>query len=65
MLYGAESLGINGFTVQGKEGGQSSSLWNLVLDSLIKMLNCADLYSLSYADDLPVLLTGKFENTLC
>lgn len=65
-------LEINGCVVQGSvvrgcpQGGVLSPiLWNLVMDSLLVRLNDSGLYSLGYADDLLILLVGKFESSLC
>ncbi|XP_050664244.1 lipase 3-like [Leptidea sinapis] len=39
--------------------------WNLVVDELIAELNRNKLYTVGYADDLAILITGPFENVLC
>lgn len=46
-------------------GVLSPLLWNLVVDSLIHRLNVAGFYTVGYADDISILLNGKFEQVLC
>lgn len=39
--------------------------WNIVLDTLIHRLNDGvNIYTLAYADDVVILLTGKYYNVL-
>ncbi|XP_059048817.1 cell adhesion molecule Dscam2-like, partial [Achroia grisella] len=46
-------------------GVLSPLLWNLVVNELIEELNDNDLYTVGYADDIAVLISGNFEGTLC
>lgn len=46
-------------------GVLSPLLWSLVVDGLLKRLAASGLYSQGYADDLAVLVTGRFLDTVC
>ena len=46
-------------------GVLSPLLWNLVVDDLIRRLNDNGHFTVGYADDLTVLISGKYENILC
>lgn len=46
-------------------GVLSPLLWCLVVDDLITRLNRASIYAQAYADDVAILIRGKFFNTLC
>lgn len=71
MLYRAIQFTVNTTTrsivsrgcPQG--GVLSPLLWNLVVNELIAELNASSLYSVGYADDIAILITGKFEGVLC
>jgi hypothetical protein len=39
-------------------------MWSLVLEELIGGLNRNGYYTLTYADDIAILIRGKFPNTL-
>jgi hypothetical protein len=45
-------------------GVLSPLLWSLVVDKIIGGLNGNDCYTLGYADDIAVLICGKFWNTV-
>lgn len=45
-------------------GVLSPLLWNLVVDDLIRMLNSSGVYAQGYADDVAILVAGKFNNTV-
>ena len=48
------------------QGGVISPLlWNLVLDSLLCRLNSERFHTIAYADDITLMLNGKFEGVLC
>ncbi|XP_054281228.1 uncharacterized protein LOC128998898 [Macrosteles quadrilineatus] len=44
-------------------GVLSPNLWNLVVDDLLSELNAQGMYAQGYADDIVVLIRGKFMNT--
>ncbi|CAH2217843.1 jg22999, partial [Pararge aegeria aegeria] len=46
-------------------GVLSPILWNLVVDDLITKLNTGGFYTIGYADDIVILISGKLEYTLC
>ncbi|CAF4826717.1 unnamed protein product [Pieris macdunnoughi] len=46
-------------------GVLSPLLWNLVVNELITELNADNLYTVGYADDIAILISGNFESTLC
>lgn len=46
-------------------GVLSPLLWILVANELITELNACGLYSVGYADDIAILISGKFEGILC
>ena len=46
-------------------GVLSPLLWNLVVDSLLWTLNKQGFYTIGYADDISILIDGKFESVLC
>jgi len=46
-------------------GVLSPLLWNMVVDSLLHQLNRAGFFTIGYADDITILLNGKFEGVLC
>ena len=47
------------------QGGVSSPLlWNLVVDELIRILNEMGYLTIRYADDIVILVKGKFEKVL-
>jgi len=46
-------------------GVLSPLLWNIVLDTLINHLTNNGFYTVANADDIVILQTGKFVNTLC
>ena len=46
-------------------GVLSPLLWNLVVDSLLRRLNDKGFRTIGYADDITVLISGKFEGVLC
>ncbi|XP_044262788.1 uncharacterized protein LOC123010152 [Tribolium madens] len=46
-------------------GVLSPLLWDVVVDSLLRRLNEAGFYTIGYADDLVILLTGRHEEVLC
>ncbi|MBF2463469.1 hypothetical protein ICI39_14150 [Listeria welshimeri] len=46
-------------------GVLSPLLWNIVVDELIRHLNELKLYTVGYADDLAILISGPFESVLC
>jgi hypothetical protein len=39
-------------------------LWSLVVDELVGGLNGIGYYTLGYADDIAILIHGKFPNTV-
>jgi hypothetical protein len=39
-------------------------LWNLIVDDLIQGLIVNGCYTLGYADDIAILIGGKFPNTV-
>ena len=45
-------------------GVLSPLLWNMVVNDLITMLNASHYYTIGYADDLTIIITGKFANTV-
>jgi hypothetical protein len=45
-------------------GVLSPLLWSLVVDTVIAWLNREGLYTQGYADDLALLITGKFPSTV-
>ncbi|CAH2095823.1 unnamed protein product [Euphydryas editha] len=48
------------------QGGVISPLlWNMVVNDLIAALNDNYYYTVGYADDLAILIRGKFVNTIC
>ncbi|CAH2108833.1 unnamed protein product [Euphydryas editha] len=48
------------------QGGVISPLlWNMVVNDLITALNDHRYYTVGYADDLAILIRGKFVNTIC
>lgn len=48
------------------QGGVISPLlWNMVVNDLISTLNKNHYYTVGYADDLAILISGKFVNTIC
>ncbi|KAG7309924.1 hypothetical protein JYU34_004438 [Plutella xylostella] len=67
----AVQLNLNGTTrcIVAKgcpQGGVLSPLlWNLVVDDLLRRLNSSGFYTVGYADDLTILISGKFENLHC
>ncbi|KAG7307057.1 hypothetical protein JYU34_007191 [Plutella xylostella] len=67
----AVQLNLNGTTrcIVAKgcpQGGVLSPLlWNLVVDDLLRQLNSSGFYTVGYADDLTILISGKFENLHC
>src|SRR5699024_8463551 len=46
-------------------GVLSPLLWNLVVDELLSLLNNSGFYTVGYADDLVILLTGNHKYMLC
>ncbi|XP_063634981.1 uncharacterized protein LOC134805639 [Cydia splendana] len=46
-------------------GVLSPLLWNLVVNNLITKLNEEHFYTIGYADDLAILISGKFASTVC
>lgn len=40
-------------------------MWDFVVDSFLERLNESIYYTIGYADDIIILLIGKFENVLC
>lgn len=46
-------------------GVLSPLLWNIVVDSLLRRLNDNGFHTTGYADDITILLTGRFETVLC
>jgi len=62
-----EDITVRALVMKGcPQGGVLSPyLWNIVLDTLINHLNNNGFYTIAYADDIVILLTGKFVNTLC
>lgn len=46
-------------------GVLSPILWNMVIDDLLRKLNNAGYNTEGFADDIVILLIGKFEETLC
>jgi Reverse transcriptase (RNA-dependent DNA polymerase) len=49
-----------------KEGGVLSPLlWNMVVDQLLHRLNEAHLWAQDFADDVVILISGQFLNTVC
>lgn len=42
----------------------SSILWSLVVDNLLTELNQEGVYAQGYADDITILVCGKFEETV-
>ena len=46
-------------------GVLSPLLWNLVVDSLLWTLNNQGFYTIGYADDITILINGKFESVAC
>lgn len=57
---------IQGVVTKGcPQGGVLSPLlWNLVVDSLLQRLNNERYFTVGYADDITILLTGKFESVI-
>lgn len=48
------------------QGGVLSPLiWNILVDDLLHLLNESGFHTIAYADDLTILLTGKYEGVLC
>lgn len=48
------------------QGGVLSPLmWSLVIDGLLRDLNRAGIYTQGYADDLAILIRGKFPHVIC
>ena len=47
-----------------QEGVLSPLLWCLVVNELLAMLNDGGVYSLGYANDIFLLVVGKFANTV-
>lgn len=45
-------------------GVLSTTLWNIVVDSLLESLNSQGYFTIGYADDLCVLIRGKFLSTV-
>ena len=46
-------------------GVLSPLLWNMVVNGLISTLNANYFFTVGYADDLAILITGNFANTIC
>ena len=46
-------------------GVLSPLLWNLVVDNLLCTLNSQNFYTIGYADDITILISGKFEGVVC
>ncbi|XP_055714217.1 uncharacterized protein LOC129808462 [Phlebotomus papatasi] len=46
-------------------GVLSSLLWTMVVNSLLVQLNSANAYTQGYADDVCIVIRGKFLSTLC
>lgn len=46
-------------------GVLSPLLWNLVINDLITKLNASNFYTIGYADDLAILVTGRTAGTAC
>lgn len=46
-------------------GVLSPLLWNLVINDLITKLNANQFYTIGYADDLAILISGKVTGTIC
>ena len=63
------TLGSDTATIQATKGCPqggvlSPLLWSLVIDGLLQETNGVDLYTIGYADDIAVVVTGKFESTI-
>ena len=64
-------IDLNGITtatvIKGcPQGGVLSPLlWNIVANTLIKKLNNKGFYTVGYADDINILISGSHENMLC
>lgn len=46
-------------------GVLSPLLWNLVVNELITDLNANKLFTVGYADDITILISGPFESSIC
>ena len=46
-------------------GVLSNILWNMVVDSLLNTLNDNGYFTQAYADDIAVVITGRYTDTLC
>ena len=60
------SVAVSSSVVRGcPQGGVLSPLlWCLVMDGLLRTLNEGGVYAQGYADDLAIIVTGKFANTI-
>lgn len=48
-----------------QEGVLSPLLWNRVVNDLIKKLNTEHFYTKGYADDIAIMVSGNYANSLC
>jgi ribonuclease HI len=67
--YTTMELESSSKTVRSKKGFaqggiMSSNLWNNLVDSLLRRLREKGFFTISYADDLCILIRGKFVNTV-
>ncbi|XP_055714730.1 uncharacterized protein LOC129808847 [Phlebotomus papatasi] len=63
-VHGAQlSAAVSSGCPQG--GVLSPLLWSMVVDSLLVQLNSANFYTQGYADDVCIVIRGKFLSTLC
>jgi hypothetical protein len=59
-----ETLGASAARGCQQGGGLSLLLWSLVVDDLISGLNSSGYYTVGYADDIAILINGKFPHTV-
>jgi hypothetical protein len=43
----------------------SPLLWNMVINSLLSRLNYESLWAQGFADDIAIVINGKFLSTIC
>ena len=66
VQFSSGDSNIKGYVTRGcPQGGVLSPLlWITVVDSLLRLLNNKGYHAIGYADDITILLDGKFENIL-